>query len=47
MPEKKELHESLKTWRESVGASVPTKINPEYDQNAGLETRKKKTKGKK
>ena len=26
----KELHDLLKTWREEVGAPVPTRLNPEY-----------------
>lgn len=30
-PEKaKELHQKLLSWRESVGATVPTELNPEY-----------------
>ncbi len=47
MPDKtRKLHELLKLWRKSVGARVPTELNPEYDPNAGLETKKKKTKNK-
>jgi arylsulfatase A-like enzyme len=35
LPDKaKELHQILRTWRESIRAPVPTEKNPLYDPNA-------------